>query len=220
MENKTILFNLASRSRPQRYYKVIRNIEKLANGSYLIIAKIDQDDPKRAEYLALSGGHTVVISKSQSKVHAINRDIPSDGWDILVNVSDDTLFTVKGFDNVIREYCGADDFCLFPEPFADSQTKKQRKDRLCVMSIIGRDYYKRDGYVYHPSYQRTHCDNEATEVARLRGRYKEVDLPIFVHHHPAAGYRQFRDAQYQLENITWDQDLRNLNKRRAEGFPA
>jgi hypothetical protein len=226
MDNRIILFNFASRSRPERLVKAIRNIENLADDQrFSFIIKLDKDDkslqdilmPNPAERYRFMG-YPAAYGLSTSKIHAINRDIPTTGWDILVNMSDDIVWTKQGFDDIIRTHCGPDDFVLFPEPYADSQVVKGKNERISVVSIMGRKYYERDGYVYHPSYKRTHCDNEATEVARIRGRLKEVEIPIFYHEHPSAGY-PVKDEQYMLERQTWAEDSLNYKTRKEAGFP-
>jgi hypothetical protein len=84
---------------------------------------------------------------------------------------------------------------------------------------MGRKYYKRDGYVYHPAYKSLFCDNEATQVARERGRLKEVEIPIFYHAHPAAGYPT-NDAQYKHTDSFYQEDKATFIKRKAEGWPV
>jgi hypothetical protein len=213
-----ILYNLASRNRPIRLYKVIDTITKLsADDNYTILVKVDNDDPNASLYTL---DHPRVVwawGTSESKVHAINRDIPTTPWDILVNVSDDTIFMHREFDTIIRHYCGPDDFLLFPEKFMETQIKRGWNERIAIMSIIGREYYDRDGYVYHPAYKSLWCDNEATDVARIRGRCKDVDVPIFYHAHPAAGYPTM-DAQYKLTDSFYYTDKAVYEARKGEGF--
>lgn len=214
MESRVILYNFASRSRPRRFQQTMDNIARMSAGSAHIFAvKLDHDDPLLTRY---PDYRSAFIGHSVSKVHAINRDIPTTGWDILVNISDDIRFTARGFDNIIRQHCGPDDFVLFPEPFA-SRKENTVEGIISVMSVIGRAYYERDGYVYHPSYKRTHCDDEATNVAKIRGRYKEVMEDIFYHEHPHAGYK-VNDPLYRLQRKTWAADAENYRQRRERGF--
>lgn len=219
MEDKMILFNFASRSRPERFHKTVEKIAELCkSANYVILAKVDSDDPALNEYLdPVRPMVQFAIGKSTSKIDAINRDIPTSGWDILVNVSDDIVFTRLHFDDLIRQHCGQDDFVLFPEPFADGQVVKGKNERIAVMSVFGKDYYQRDGYVYHPSYKSLFCDNEATASARDRGCLKEVEEELFYHEHPAAGYKT-NDAQYKHTESFWNEDKANYLKRKSQGF--
>lgn len=216
MADKHILFNFASRSRPTQFKKVCSFILQHCAQPYTIWAKVDTDDPALPYYKQQDG---VVFTEgfSKSKIHAINRNIPSTGWDILVNVSDDTVFTVPGFDKILRDNCGPDDFLLFPEPFMDSQVVKGKNERIPILSVMGVDYYNRDGYVYHPDYVSLFCDNEAGAVARIRGRLKEIEQTIFYHHHPAAGYGN-KDAQYRKTESYWDRDKATYLRRKAINF--
>lgn len=216
--SKHILYNLASRSRPDRLRDTISRIKSLAKDhNHTILVKLDVDDPNNYDDLYHKPNIEIALGKSVSKVHAINRSIHLDGWDILVNVSDDTKFTAQGFDNIIRQHCGEDDFVLFPEPFADGQVVKGKNERISVMSIMGNKYYNRFGYVYHPDYASLFCDNEATQVARILGRLKEVEVNIFYHEHPAAGYK-VNDGQYRHTESFWESDKQLYFKRKENNF--
>ena len=153
-------------------------------------------------------GATFGVSKS--KVDAINRDVPRYGWDILVNVSDDQIFTRKGFDQVIAEHCGPNTFLHLPDGHVN--------ELLPTMSIMGRDYYNRFGYIYHPDYVSLWCDNEAMDVAKALGCHKYVDEHIFVHEHPAwTGERP--DSQLEHTQSFYRRDERVYKKRKILGFP-
>ena len=87
------------------------------------------------------------------------------------------------------------------------------------MSVIGRDYFNRDGYIYYPEYITECCDDEAQEVAKLRGCYKFVDIEIFNHLHPAYNKAEW-DRNY-ADNLTLDKQSHDrdlLAKRRAINF--
>lgn len=211
METKHILFNFASRSRPVKFAQVCAFIQAHCKPPFTIWAKVDTDDVKIEQYRQVNG---IVLNEgtSSSKIHAINRSVPSDGWDILVNVSDDIVFTDTAFAEIIRTYCEPDDFLLFPEPFADGQVIKGKNERIAIMSVMGNAYYNRDGYVYHPDYKSLFCDNEATAVARERRCLKEVEANIFYHAHPSAGYKT-NDAQYKRTEAFWNEDKATYYRR-------
>jgi len=213
---KHILFNFASRQRAPKFHAVVDYIKEFVKQPYTILAKIDDDDPTKQQYLR--DNVQFAFGVSGSKIAAINRSIPETGWDILVNVSDDIEFTNPDFAEIIRYHCGPDDFLLFPEPFADNQAAKGKNERIAIMSVMGREYYNRDGYVYHPAYKSLFCDNEATAVARKRGRLKEIETPIFYHAHPAAGYGK-PDALLKHTESFWNEDKKTYLQRKAAGFP-
>lgn len=213
--SKHILFNLASKTRPHKFNRLVAQLHDMCSQPFTILAKLDTDDKWLHQYDRT--GVTLALGKSNNKVHAVNRDITGE-WDILINVSDDLVFTRPGFDNLIREHCGPDDFLLFPEPFVDKQIGKNRQENIAVMSVIGRQYYERDNYVYHPSYISLWADNEATAVARERGRCKEMTEYIFYHAHPVAGYGK-KDAQYKHTESFFKRDKENYLQRKEAGFP-
>lgn len=219
-----ILFNFASRSRPEKFRKVCANLmEMCESDNYQILAKIDYNDKRRNEYLHRFNGPMDKIifkeGKSQSKIHAINRDIPQDGWDILVDVSDDFVFIKKGFDNIIRQHCGPDDCLHFPEPFATKENIKTPDNNIIIMACMGREYYQRFGYIFNPQYVSLFCDNELTEVAKKSGRYKFVNEDIFYHAHPSAGYG-LPDKQTRFTENFWPIDKTTYDLRKLKGFPV
>jgi hypothetical protein len=217
-----ILFNIASRQRPEKFRRLVRDIFLMCHTWNIeIVAKIDTDDPRMKDYYKprdIDGWNvTYKPGVSTSKVHAVNRDIPTDDWDILVDVNDDFVFTKIGFDNIIRANCGPDDCVHFPEPYAELNSNKKGREGIIIMPVMGRAYYDRFGYVYNPAYKSTHCDNELTEVSRMLGRYKFVHEDIFYHEHPAAGFG-VKDALLKRNELTWNKDERTLHRRRAIRF--
>lgn len=221
----TILFNFATRSRPKWFVESVKNIDDhVRSKDYLIVVKADRNDPSMntPSVRQFMTDHPHIIAEwglSSGKIHAINRNIPAHGWDILINMSDDVRWLKKGFDDIIRKDIREDTFLHYPEPFADSQCAKQRKPPISVVSIMDKKYYDRFGYVYHPSYKSLWCDNEATEVATMLGRHKFVHNRLFSHEHPQIGRRQM-DAQYRLTESYYRHDEMVYNRRKAKGFPV
>ena len=213
------LFKLTTRSRPQRAIKALESIyANITTDNFQILITLDSDDPTTPEIFEWSAGKfdkiTIGLGTSLNKIDAINRDLNNllIKWDVLVNVSDDQVFIKQGFDEVIVQSLNGnlDLFLHFPDG--------NQKD-LATMSIMGYDYYMRDKYIYHPSYQSVYCDNEAQDVAKLRGCYKYVNEDILVHEHPAWGKAQY-DYQYaKTEHPTiYMQDEANYKKRKNENF--
>ena len=227
-----ILYKLTTRSRPEWCKRAIKSIlDNEVDDNRLILVSLDSDDPTMTtpeimEWLSENGCH-ICYGRSKNKIDAINRDVDKVSefydWDILVNVSDDQVFIDKGFDNIIRDEITID----IPqnEMFSLKSTNQvlhfpdgNRSD-LMTMSIIGRHYYERDGYIYHPTYISVYCDDEAQEVAKQRGCYKFVDKNIFQHLHPAYGTAIF-DEQYAKNESYYVADKANFELRKHNGFPA
>lgn len=187
-----ILFKYATRSRPTTFKRGIESIiNNVSNNNYLILVTVDVDDTTAIDSVRPYYTHPnilIVWGKSESKIHAINRDIELiKEWDILINMSDDMVFTEKGFDYKIRQQFESLDLCL--------HLPDGNRNDLITMSILGREYYNRFNYIYHPAYKSLYCDNEQMEVSMLLNKYKFVDEKLFLHLHPA--YRKAQmDEQY------------------------
>lgn len=218
MENKSlrICFCFASRSRPQQFFAVLDNIREMsASDNYFVWAKLDEDDgsmmaavayQKLAEYPELQ----VKWGRSKNKTHAINRDLDNlPPFDIMICMSDDQLFTVKGFDDIIRKNMPADldGFLHFPDNY--------KKASVCTMSIMGANYFKRFNYIYHPAYYSLWCDNEATEVAKLLDKYIYIPEQIFEHNHYSTG--RPKDQLYK-RNDTYRRDRVIYKQRKEKNF--
>lgn len=228
--NKVILYKFASRSRPEKFFKAIDNIIENSVGEFYILASLDTDDStmnnddviqKMSRYPQLR----FVFGKSESKVHAINRDLDlvthtssvfhTPKWDILVNMSDDMSFIKKGFDQDIVEdmekhFPSMDGVLHYPDGNPSGNV-------LMTMSIMGRLYYDHFGYVYHPDYKSLWCDNEATDVAKMLGKYVFIEKNLFEHRHPAFG-KAPNDSQYVHTESFYHLDHEVYKRRKAENF--
>jgi len=192
---------------------IVRNVSPECD--YFIQLSLDEDDLTLAEYFKIiSPEHEKIIGTSKNKIDAINRDMDlvDQWWDVLINVSDDQVFIQSNFDlDIVNNMDNDTDMFLhFPDG---------NQGDLATMSIIGRKYYLRDGYIYHPSYESVYCDNEAQDVAKLRGCYKLVNKHIFNHEHPAFGKGPM-DAQYSKTDnyFVYEKDRQTYINRAAKNF--
>lgn len=224
-----ILYKLATRSRPERFAETLKSIiENSSNDNYLVLVSIDADDESMQKYiedkeLGLGYPHVnaiVVNGTSKNKIDAINRDVDrvsaewNINWDVLVNISDDMLITSPEFEQVVRSCYshGTDLFLHLPDGYVN--------EALATMSIVGREYYQRFGYIYHPSYESVYCDNEAMDVAKILGKYTYVKRHLFVHNHPANVGKHLWDEQYERTEAqgTHAKDCYNYQERKAKNF--
>lgn len=211
-----ILINFASRSRPNQFHTCMNNLSKCFT-DYNVALKVDRNDPALREYLSKEYSEILLyIGYSDSKVHAINRDIPAYDWDIIVNTSDDIMWR-PGAGVMINQHYEPDMFLHFPEPYAEAQALKKQRESISVCSIMDHVYFDRFGYVYNPLYESLWADNEATEVAKMLSRYKFVNTVIFEHLHPAAGKAR-KDDQYRYTESFGASDKRTFIKRQANKF--
>lgn len=215
-----ILFKYPSRGRPDRFFKsldtIYNNLYDLVN--FQVSCTLDTDDlamfnQSVIEKIYSYKNISISWGLSDSKVHAINRDMPENGWDIVVVMSDDMAFTFYGFDQIIREAFSDSLDWLVHIPDNDA------KDILAVMYIAGRPFYNRRGYVYYPGYKSLHCDNEIQAIARKEGRYKFVNCPgVIWHGNPAYGHMPKDPMFEEQQRIGWTEDHALYNEREANNF--
>ena len=144
-----LLIKFPTRGRKNKFFdtlKVYQNLcEDFTNTEFLITMDIDD--------LEMNNQHTIDVlntfknvvyffDKSESKIHAVNRDIDKfkKEWDIVLLASDDMVPQVKGYDNIIREkmkehFPDTDGVLWFNDGF------QQRK--LNTLCILGKKYYER-----------------------------------------------------------------------------
>lgn len=206
-----ICYVFASRSRPYKFYQCLDNIREMSNSdNYFVWAKLDEDDKEVEKYkmgLHLYPEVCVQWGKSESKIHAINRnleDLPP--CDIIIMQSDDILWDVKGFDDEIRQafkanWPNVDGTIHYPEDNA--------KNRTIIVSILGINLYKQIGYLYHPDFLSVYCDNFFTDQCRQMGKYVYINKRLFTHAHPifklTSWDQQYRDTESK-ENYRVDRE--------------
>jgi hypothetical protein len=213
-----LLYKFASRSRPEKFLKCLENIFSLArHDDFVILCSFDIDDPtmncpEMQDKLYGYGDKIIACyGLSENKVDAINRDFKfANDWDILINMSDDMVFLQEGYDTEIINDFGdnLDEFIHYPD---GTQTD------VSTMSIMGKEYYDRFGYVYHPDYISLWCDKEATEVAQKTGKYKLIRKQILEHNHPVWGKSQY-DDQYRHTEKFYNTDRITFLKRKSRNF--
>ena len=214
-----ILYKLATRSRKEKAIKAIENIiEFNPKGAFAILLSIDTDDESMKDFQHDSEAVITKRGLSKNKIDAINRDMDTIeneyAWDILVNFSDDMEITSSEFPNVLRSAfdTNLDFFLHLPDG--------HQNERIPTMSIMGKTYYKRFNFIYHPSYQSVWCDNEAMEVAKMLHKWFYLPQHLFTHNHPAHFGIAF-DEQYEKTEspIVHSQDHQNFEARKKIGFP-
>jgi hypothetical protein len=91
------------------------------------------------------------------------------------------------------------------------------KEALCTYSVIGRKYYERTGYVYHPDYFSVYCDNEATDVAKILKKYAYIPMFFIEHRHPVWGYGKPDELLKQTESF-FHTDHATYERRKKKNF--
>lgn len=229
-EKFKILFKYASRSRNNKFFigleNILKNLGDLNN--FCILVSLDVDDVtmnnpeainRLTEYVQKYPDKIIIkFGHSKNKIDAINRDVneikEKFNFDILVNFSDDMEFIEHSFDEIIRNkfltfYPDTDGNIYFNDGFTF--------DRISTMSIIGRKYYDKFNYIYHPSYHSLWCDNEYTELAKMNQKLLYFQERIFNHNHPA-NVGGFLDEQLIKTESFSDIDRQNYEKRLHNNF--
>lgn len=189
-----VLIKIPSRSRPDALRNVMLSYERLSSGNprtgFLI--SLDSDDPTMGPFVnPTKMPCSIVYGVSESKIHAINRDVNLPDWDILVVGSDDCVPKTKGWDDHMRKdfetfFDNTDGVCWFPDGW---------NYKICCQPVLGRTYYERFKYIYHPSYKSLYCDNELTNVAKKLGKLKQSESVKFDHLH----YRNRKRGRDELD---------------------
>lgn len=222
-----ILVKFPTRSRPKKFLEVLKGYidNTIEKSSVDYIITLDSDDETMDSYVVnqiqeLSSNITIHHGTSHNKIHAINRglDWHKTDWDIIVLASDDMVCNKYGWDVIVSQsmkhyYPDTDGALWFWD--GDINTKK---NGLCTMNIMGRKYYNRFGYLYHPSYISLWCDNEYTEVAQKLGKIVFIDEVLFKHIHFSNTQGLKPDALMTKTQSYFMRDKENYYKRKFSNF--
>jgi hypothetical protein len=217
-----LLIKFPTRNRKNKFFKVLKQYQNLCedmeNTQFLITLDNDDDDMNSSEVSEIFNTFKnvkVVYGNSDSKIHAINRDIElADEWDIVLLASDDMTPKVKGYDNIIRNkmkefYPDTDGILWFNDGHQET--------RLNTLSILGKKYYNRFGYIYHPEYKSVWSDNEFMLVGNLLEKQTYFNEVIIEHEHPDWGYGS-RDDIHQINSKNESHDRTLFMNRKENNF--
>lgn len=239
MDEYKLLVKFPTRGRPDKFFTVLDRYFYGAKRkdlvSFLITCDKDDlsmnNDDVRERLQKNYKNMTVVFGNSKSKIEAVNNDMDrAPEHDIILLASDDMVPEEKGYDEIIRQkmkelYSDTDGVLWFFDGY--------RRD-FNTLCILGKKYYDRFGYIYHPSYKSFWCDNEFTDVANELGRQTFIDKVIIRHIHPdwiqrdeatAKMYENIHGTnssgidQTFIKNLPYEQqDAKNYKQRQFQGF--
>lgn len=217
MSELSILVKFPTRGRPDKFLQVFDLYHYTSEGVQFLVS-VDYNDSSMRPYLEQlrnKPNTKVIEGYSDGKIHACNRDIEkADPWDILVLASDDMIPVSSGWDKIIREemklhFPDTDGVLFFPDGYT----------KLNTMCIIGRKYYERFCYIYHPDYISLWCDNEFMEVADRLGKQVRFNQVLFKHEHPANnGMKNKTDNLYRENDKWYAKDKNTYEKRKLNNF--
>jgi len=222
-----ILLKCPTRSRPERVRKTLSTYLRFANHPEQIGVAVScdtddqtmQDTTELRRVLSGFSWHRIFYSPNKTKIQACNanmNEIEYD-WDIVVLVSDDMIPQIRGYDDVIRNEFLAG----FPDRngilWANDGCQGEKLNTLC---IFGRDFYNRQGFLYHPDYKSLFCDTELTD--QCRNEYKSICryIPycIIRHEHPGTGFRNTMDKLYEINQKYWNDDMYTYIRRKTYAY--
>ena len=215
-----ILLKIPSRGRPDKLLALVKELHDTAHDNSRIdyVFTLDEDDttitPQVVQQLKQYG--EPVLGRSKSKIDACNRDMLGRSFDILCLISDDMKPAKAEWDAILRQLMTA----LYPDLdgvlfFNDGY----QRQRVNTISIMGKRFYDRFDYIYHPDYKSFYCDEEFTEIAESLGKQTYFHEPLFYHlHWITIGAPE--DATYKHNNAFYEEDKLRFKYRKLAGFPT
>lgn len=218
-----LLIKFPTRGRPRRFIETFSvYVRMMEDADTRVLITCDNDDGSMtgpditSQIKKIHKNSEVKFGNNPNKVAAINSDIEGEDFDILMLASDDMMPVTKGFDKIIKQemekhYPDTDGVLWFDDGY-------QGPD-LNTLPIMGRKYYNRFGYIYHPSYISLWCDQEFTSVADTLKKQTYIDKMIIQHQHPVVpGFTHLNDEIYAANGYYNEVDMENFWLRQTSNF--
>lgn len=216
-----LLVKLPSRERRAKFFDVLNKAQKtreLESTRFLITldsndAHMNNTEVKKT--LDLWGNVEYHYGISNNKIHAVNRDMELAGeWDIVLLLSDDMMPEKQGYDKIICD--------IFSKHFPDTDGVLWMNDgfvgtRLNTSVCVGRKWYERFKYLYHPAYISLFADNELTDVSLMLNKTHYVHEVLIRHIHPM-NIGGMQDNLYRKNDRFYRMDEQTYKKRKLINF--
>jgi hypothetical protein len=197
-----LLIKFPTRGRPEKFFDVLEkymSLSRYRNTKFVVTCDLDDksmNNDQAKERLGSYSNVEVCFGNSKTKIQAINADMHGREFDICLLASDDMIPEVEGYDLEIVDqmkinYPDFDGVVWFSDGY--------QKSKLNTLTIVGKKYYDRFGYLYHPDYVSFYCDNEFMQVAFILGKQTYVDDVIIRHQHPD-NTKEGIDMTYAVNN--------------------
>ncbi len=216
-----LLIKFPTRDRPEQFFQVLDKyydlLENPKDTEFCIT--IDHDDKTMNNEIVLRKLDSYEnlywhLGNSKTKIEAVNADIEQvQNFDILLLASDDMIPQVKGYDEDIRR----DMEKYFPNTDGILWYFDGTRRDLNTLSILGRNYYNRFGYIYHPEYKSLFCDAEFTKVGKILKKQQFIDKVIIKHDHPKTDGLNY-DSLYLQNDTYYAADRQFYRSRRQIKF--
>lgn len=180
------LFKFASRGRPEFFKNTLtEHLKYLSNkNKYKFIFSFDNDDytMKNDEIIYfiknLNINYELFYGDNKTKIQAYNANLENQDFDVLILLQDDMLPILQDYDELICEIMKTNSNGLDTTIHFNTSRWANLLDTWCIM---GKKYYDRFNYIYHPSYKSISCDNEYTEVAKILKKSIFSEKCPFIH---------------------------------------
>lgn len=214
-----LLIKFPTRQRPQKFLKVLKKyVDFMTGDDYKIIVSCDNDDDSMREEYVLEKLKSyknleIFFGDNNSKMEAINANMDNQEFDIVLLASDDMIPTIKGYDDIIRDEMKNN----FPDTDGILWFHDGHRTDLNTLCILGKKYYERFNYIYHPDYRSFFSDNEFTEVGNILKKQVFIDKIIIEHQHPVWGFNT-NDELYNKNLVHYYNDEQIFKDRKNKNF--
>jgi hypothetical protein len=202
---------------------------RLASGKLHIewMISMDSDDPSMNneevretfdKMIAFGTDLKYFYGNSTTKIQAINADMEKANphWEVLFLAQDDMIPIAQDWDekmvNLVKAHWPDLDGAVWPpDGYGNSQT-------VATVILMGRNWYERFNYIYHPEYISVYCDNEFTDVALSYNKIVRVEDKIVEHKWIGVNGRdELCDRNESASRYNADREL--FVRRTLAGFP-
>lgn len=197
-----LLVKFPTRGRPEKFFSVLdkyRDLSRSGRVRFVVTCDLDDETMNNEKVKACFAAYDNVevhYGNSRTKIQAINADMAGQDFDICLLASDDMIPQREGYDVEIIDqmrlnYPDLDGVIWFSDGY--------QKKKLNTLVILGKKYYDRFNYLYHPDYVSFYSDNEFMQVAFILGKQTYVDDVIIKHEHPD-NTKESIDMTYTVNN--------------------
>lgn len=221
MKDLNLLIKFPTRSRPEKFFAVLDVYYSfLLSNNVRFLISCDYDDATMNNESVKSRLKTypnldVFFSHNTSKIQAVNADMTGMSFDILLLASDDMIPVKRGYDVYIKNIFkytfdgDTDNVAWFNDGF--------QGQRLNTLSILGKKFYERFGYIYNPDYESLYCDAEFTCIIKQLNRYVYSDM-VIIKHQQYSIINEKPDDLYIRNDRLERKDRETFLKRSAANF--
>lgn len=211
MRNYKLLIKFPTRGREEIFFQVLDKyyslLDDLENTKFIISCDdndTSMNNPTIIKKLKSYKNLNFYFGNSKTKIQAINSDLDKESdYDIILLASDDMIPQIKGYDSIIKSdmanyYPDTDGILWYFDGY--------RKD-LNTLCILGKKYYDRFNYIYHPEYKSFYADNEFMLVGKMLNKQTYFDNCIIKHFHPdiTKEIHKKYDETYTKNNFSGDE---------------